>query len=629
MGVGSGRARRRVRAAAGLCALLLACAESDEPEARPSPSPAPAAPARSARLRPRPEPTPEPPARRAFFGDLHLHTALSLDAYAAGARLLPDDAYRYAKGDWIPDETGTPVRRRSALDFAAVTDHAEGLGLARALADPGDPLSHSPLARDLAGEGAAGHRAFRRIAAAVAAGRLAELLPPEEIARVSRAAWRELIEAAEHHDAPGRFTTFVAYEWTATRAGAALHRNVLFAGADVPERPFSALDSTRPEDLWTQLEAWRSEGDDVIAIPHDTSASPGRLYARVDSDGRPVDADYAARRRRNEPVSELVERRGTAETRPALSPGDEFADFEPGGTIAPASSVRSAYGNGLALEARGRSDPFRFAVIGSSGAHDAASTVDEHGFTGPRDGVAGAAARRLRAAAGLAGVWAETNTRAAIFAALRRGETFATSGPRIRVRLFAGVRFPARLHERPDAFARAAERGVPMGGTLVLRGHQRPTLLVRARRDPRSAPLERIQIVKGWLRDGEPTERIYDVACSEGLLPDPDTHRCPDNGATLDLETCRYSTLVGAGQLAATWTDPDYEPGERAFYYARVLEDPSCRWTTWEAIGRGDAPPASVPAAIRERAWSSPVWVDPASPVGAQRGEAPRRSERD
>jgi hypothetical protein len=572
--------------------------------------------------------------RRAFFGDLHLHTALSIDAYITNTRTLPEDAYRYAKGDAIPHVSGDWVRIRTPLDFLAVTDHAEILGVARAMADPDDPLSRTPLAADITSDDyEKSHRAFRKVVGSVTSGDLATNFPVEESTRAVRSAWREVIDAAERHYEPGRFTTFVAYEWSSMPGGSNLHRNVIFEGADVPDWPFASTDSDRPEDLWTYLEEARERGDDAIAIPHNANASRGLMYPLEDSDGQPIDEDYAERRMRNEPVTEVTQFKGTSETHTALSPLDEFADFELWNTLVGSprpiephagSYVRSAYGRGLALEAADRGNPYMFSLIGASDSHDSSSAVEEFNFTGGHGNADATPQIRLNSrastltasslnfsASGLAGVWAEENTREAIFAALRRGETFATSGPRLRVRLFAGEGYPPDLHLRRDAIARAYAGGVPMGSSLAVWGDEAPRLLVWALRDPKSAPLERIQIVKVSLRHGEPVETIHDVACSDGLRPDLDTHRCPDNGATIDPTTCEYSRDVGAGQLRTTWRDPDYAPGERAVYYARVLENPTCRWSTWDAITLGVDPPFEVPATIRERAWSSPIWLRP------------------
>lgn len=602
----------------------------------PETPPLPSDPARTADAEPR-EGVAVFAQRQAFFGDLHVHSALSIDAYITNTRTLPDDAYRYAKGEAIDHVSGARIRIRTPLDFLAVTDHAELLGVARAMDDPKSPLSRSPLAEGITSRDyATSHRAFRELLAGQLGGDLDRAFPPEEAARVTRGAWQEVIEAAERHYEPGRFTTFVAYEWTSMPQGENLHRNVVFAGGKLPEAPFSSSESDRPEDLWTRLESWRAQGSDAIAIPHNANASNGRMYALEDSDGRPIDDAYATRRLRNEPVSEVTQFKGTSETHPVLSPRDELADFELWNTLVgrpvpiepkPGSYVRTAYLRGLALLEQGRANPYAFALIGSSDSHDASSAVEEANFTGGHGNADATPALRIQgeestlaasslsfSASGLAGVWAESNTREAIFAALRRGETFATSGPRIPVRMFASPVYPPGLERRPDALARADASGVPMGATLELGPGESPRLLVWALRDPRSAPLQRIQIVKGSLRDGEPVETIYDVACSGGLEPDPVRHRCPDNGASVSLPRCEISPDVGDSQLSASWQDPDYAPGTRVFYYARVIENPSCRWSSWDALRLAVDPPAGVPETIQERAWSSPIWVEPRTP---------------
>ncbi len=614
--------------AVGLLALTHGChGPAPEPEAAVR---RPAAPESTAGA-----PPVDPTTRQAWFGDLHLHTSLSIDAYITNTRTLPEHAYRYAKGEPIPHVSGEWVQIRTPLDFMAVTDHAVMLGVARAMSDAEDPLSRSPIARDITSEEyEQSHRAFRKIVAAATTGDFEDLFSAEHADRTVRSAWAQVIDAAQRHNDPGHFTTFVAYEWTSMPKGSNLHRNVIFAGTDVPDWPYSSVNSDRPEDLWTYLEEARAKGDDVIAIPHNGNASQGLMYPLVDSDGEPIDARYAARRMENEPVTEVTQFKGTSETHPALSPLDEFADFELWNTLVGStrtieadegSYVRSAYARGLALEADGNGNPYTFSLIGASDSHDSSSAVEEFNFTGGHGNADATPEIRLAkrestltasalnfSASGLAGVWAEENTREALFAAMRRGETFATSGPRLRVRLFAGERYPADLHLRRDAIARAYAEGVPMGSSLVARGDAAPRLLVWALRDPKSAPLERIQIVKVSLRDGEAVETIHDVACSDGLRPDPDTHRCPDNGATIDPSTCAYSQDVGAGQLRTTWRDPDHTAGEPAVYYARVLENPTCRWSTWDAIALGVDPPFEVPTTIRERAWSSPIWVRPA-----------------
>jgi hypothetical protein len=365
------------------------------------------------------------------------------------------------------------------------------------------------------------------------------------------------------------------------------------------------------------------------------------MFALEDSDGRLLDAGYSQRRMRNEPLVELTQFKGTSETHTALS-SDELADFELWNTtvgapepIEPAAGgyVRNAYQRGLALEERDGHNPFKFGVIGSSDTHNASSAVEEAGFTGGHGNADSTAQVRLHSrpstlassslafsAAGLAGVWAESNTRAAIFDALRRKETFATSGSRIRVRFFAGAAYPADLAERADAIAVAYRDGVPMGGDLVVTtGKAAPRFFAWATRDPRSAPLQRLQVVKVWVEDGEPRERIFDIACSNGIVPDPATRRCADNGATVDVSTCSFSADRGAAELKTVWRDPEWDGSRRAAYYLRVVENPTCRWSTWDAVRLGEPLPSAVAPTLQERAWSSPIWTAPAAAAATSR----------
>jgi hypothetical protein len=397
-----------------------------------------------------------------------------------------------------------------------------------------------------------------------------------------------------------------------------------------------------PEDLWAWMDRNRAEGMEAIAIPHNSNGSNGQMFKLETFDGRPLDGAYAKTRMRNEPIVEVSQVKGTSEVHPLLSPNDEWADFEiypyrigvelpsePSGGY-----VREAYLNGLEMEERGGFNPYRFGLIGSTDTHVSAGTPEEFNFHSKSGWLDGTPELRgsvpatnpvvpleegeiyhpfpfhLWGASGLAGVWAEENTREAIFDAMRRKETFATSGPRMRVRFFGGFGYDAGLATDPEMVAKAYEGGVPMGGDLD-GGDGPPRFLVWASRDPNSAPLQRLQIVKGWIEDGTAVEKVFDVACSDGLEPDPATHRCPDNGAAVDLSDCSYSQDLGAAELRTVWTDPEFDAESRAFYYVRVLENPKCRWSTWDAIRSGVAPRPDIPSTIQDRAWSSPIWYEP------------------
>jgi hypothetical protein len=581
------------------------------------------------------------PLRNAYFGDLHVHTTYSFDAFAFGTKTTPDDAYRYAKGGAIEHPAGYTIQLAGGpLDFQAVADHAMFLGTMRAMTDPTQEISKHPLAELITGatEIAERYEAFR---APFAEG--GKYVPELNDPDISRSAWQEIIEAANTHYEPGRFTTFIGYEYTSAPDSQNLHRNVIYRGDTAPEIPFGRFDSPDPEDLWAWMDLHRADGIEALAIPHNSNGSNGQMFRLETFNGEPLDGGYAETRMRNEPIVEVSQVKGTSEVHPLLSPNDEWADFEIypyriGVELPSAPSggyVREAYLNGLELEERDGFNPYRFGLIGSTDTHNSAGTPEEfnyHSKVGLMDAtpeLRGAVPPKeplipleegqtyypvpfhLWGASGLAGVWAEENTREAIFDAMRRKETFATSGPRIRLRFFGGFDFDDDLLDDDDMIEEAYEDGVAMGGDLFADGDGAPRFLVWATRDPNSAPLQRLQVVKGWVEDGTAVEKIFDVACSDGLEPDPETFRCPDNGAEVNLSDCSISSELGAAELRALWTDTEFDPGQRAFYYVRVLENPKCRWSTWDALRSGVEPREDIPTTIQDRAWSSPIWFVP------------------
>jgi len=564
---------------------------------------------------------PPNPQRNAYFGDLHVHTGYSYDAYIFGVRTDPERAYRFARGEPIQHTSGFRFQLQTGpLDFLAVTDHGAFLADMPAIDDPENPFF-----------------------AAIGPGGDPSTAPGPSETGDGRSAWQEIVDAAERHNDPGSFTTFIGYEYTAFSDDRGnLHRNVIFRGGAAPPRPFTAHDSNDPEDLWRWLDARRDEGFEALAIPHNSNGSNGRMFRLERFDGGDFDADYAEQRNRNEPLVEVTQIKGTSDTHPLLSPNDEWADFEiyafrVGTTLpsqAPGSYVREAYLNGLALEETRGFNPFRFGLIGSTDSHNAGGTTAEsnfHGKIGTGDGTperrgsvpldAAAAPDRRYArnnnryysGSGLTGVWAEQNTRDAIYDALRRKETFATTGPRVRIRFFAGYDYPDDLASDPEMIEKAYDGGVPMGGDLLASAGRSPRFLVWAVRDKDSAPLQRLQVVKGWVEDGEPRERIVDVACSGNAVPSGNPPRCPDNGAAVDLSDCSFPQHVGAAELSTLWRDPDFDPAQKALYYVRVLENPTCRWSTWDALRAGVEPRPDLPATLQERAWSSPIWYVPAN----------------
>lgn len=575
--------------------------------------------------------------RNAYFGDLHVHTAYSFDAFIFGTRATPADAYRFAKGEALTHPAGMTMQLAAPLDFQAVTDHAIYLGMVGAMFDADSSVGQHPAAIAIREAKTAEARtaAFQNIIRYLR-GEVEDDLWDRAI---SKDAWDEVIRAAEAHNDPGRFTTFVGYEYTSSGlAFENLHRNVIFKGSQVPAAPFDAGMSRNPEDLWDWMDAERAAGRESLAIPHNSNGSNGWMFRDVAYEGGPMDADYADQRMRNEPIVEITQVKGTSDTHPALSPNDEWANFEimtvrVASTLASqpeGSYVREAWQNGLIMEQTRGFNPYRFGVIGSSDTHNAAGSFKEYDYwsktgmldatpqlrgsvpldePGPNGEIYAASRASEWGASGLAGAWAESNTREDIYAAFRRKETFATSGPRMRVRFFAGYGLGADITTRADGIAHAYASGVPMGSDLAVQDGAAPEFFVWATQAADSAPLQRIQVIKGWAENGERREAVYDVACSGGGRPDPVSHRCPDNGARVDLATCAYSLDVGAGELAATWRDPDFDASQTAFYYVRVLENPTCRWSTWDAVRAGVTPREDMPATIQERAWSSPIWV--------------------
>ncbi|MEM9620621.1 MAG: DUF3604 domain-containing protein [Pseudomonadota bacterium] len=580
---------------------------------------------------------PAPAKRQAYYGDLHVHTFYSFDAFIFATRATPDDAYRYAKGEPLAHPSGFDMQLDRPLDFYAVTDHAMFLGMLPAMADTSTEVSKLPFAKPFqTAETAAERReAFLGIRPFLAPGKADEVLDMD----VVKSAWQDIRDAAARHNDPGRFTTFIAYEYTSGPESQNLHRNVIFQDDKAPDVPFSRLESQNPEMLWQWMDSLRDQGIESLAIPHNSNGSNGQMFKLADWAGDPLDATYAEVRMRNEPLVEVTQVKGDSETHPLLSPNDEWADFETmpyriatwtrsdiGG-----SYVRQALGNGIAFQDQQGFNPFKFGLVGASDTHTGAASLDESNYfskVGLLDGTAqlrgsvpldepDAEGNRYEktyytqwGASGLTGVWAEQNSRAAIYAAFRRKETFATSGPRMQVRLFAAPGLDPDIVQAPDLAARGYAEGVPMGSDL-LPGEGAPGFVVEALRDPRSGPLQRLQIVKGWIEEGEPREQVFDIACADGLEVDKTTHRCPDNGARVNLANCAISSDKGAAELKGFWQDPQFNPAAQAFYYARVLENPTCRWSTWDAVRHGVAPREDLPATIQERAYTSPVWYQP------------------
>ena len=577
------------------------------------------------------------PHREAFFGDLHVHTSWSTDAFFYGNRVGPRDAWRFARGEAVRLPTGIVAQLAVPLDFAAITDHAEGFDRIGICTDPEHALYESQACEDTRNPKETIEEFFARVmqrAIAWPRPRSPALCADlDACVAVARATWDRTQAAADEFDRPGEFTALIGYEFTGLVAGAGMvHRNVLFRNAHVTEHAISAVDVVNQAEFFRRLDAACGPPCEVLTIPHNTNYSWGLTFARTDLDGGEyTDADLE-RRTRIDRLAEVTQRKGSSECQLGIGAADEDCDlgliFPPctaegqTGCARETSFVRDALLDGIALKSQGRDNPFKLGMIGSTDTHqsDPGNTDARrhsrfaHAMESPesaRELLAGAhpAAGPWRrfSEGGLAGVWAEANTRADIFDALRRREAFGTSGSRLRIRFFAGD-LPADLGSRDDALEIAYARGVPMGGDL--RNGNAPTFWAWAAQDPAAATLDRIQAIKGWVEGDEHHHRVWDVACSGGREPGEDG-RCAPSPATVDTATCERHDDAGAVELEATFTDPAFRPEQHAFYYVRVMENPSCRWTTWFANGAGVPPPDDVPLTVQNRGWSSPIWREP------------------
>ena len=576
--------------------------------------------------------------RQVLFGETHLHTALSFDSYIFGNRNSPDDAYRYAKGEAITHPAGFEMKLSEPLDFQAVTDHAIYLGMLPAMHDPRQAVSSHPLSLAIRKAKTPVERlaAFQNLFP-----RLNKSDRPDDLVdeNVMKSAWAHIIDSANEHNEPGKFTTLIGYEYTSGPQSQNLHRNVFFRGDDAPALPFSRIMSPNPEDLWAWMDALRDKGVDSLAVPHNSNGSNGLMFQSKKWNGTPMDETYAQTRMRNEPLVEVTQVKGDSETHPALSPNDEFADFETmpfrvGAWIpsqADGSYVRQAYLHGLEMAVKGMGNPYKFGLIGASDTHVAAGAFDEDNYWSKVGVVDSTPTLRgsvplktpnadgskydinhfqTWSASGLAAVWANSNTRHDIFDAMRRKETYATTGPRIKLRFFAADDFEDNILTRADMVERAYQQGVSMGSDLSLGDAKAPAFLVWALRDPRSYGLQRVQMIKGWIDEtGTSYEKVFDMVCAGGVSPDAQ-YRCPDNQAQVDVATCDVSAATSADELKTVWRDPEFSSGQTAFYYIRVLENPSCRWSSWDALRAGVAPREDIDATLQERAYSSPIWVN-------------------
>jgi hypothetical protein len=577
-----------------------------------------------------------------------------MDAGASGTRLTPRDALRFARGEQVTSSTGQPVKLSRPLDFLVVTDHSDGFGFFPLIVN-GDPaVMADPQGRkwhDMINSGKGAEAAFD-IVLNFSKGTISKAIMPVPGTRAYASAWQEVIKAAETYNEPGRFTAFIGYEWTsmAGNGGNNLHRNVIFrdgadkAGQIEPYTTVKPLGSNNPVDLWKWMEAYeRKTGGALLAIAHNGNLSNGLMFPTVEAFGNKVDRSYAETRARWERLYEVTQMKGDGEAHPVLSPNDEFANFETWDkgnldltekkekSMLEHEYVRSALKNGLLLEQRLGANPYKFGMIGSTDSHTGLTSAEEDNFFG-KVAVGEPSPERLTkgfmqnpktglsimdwevSASGYAAVWATENTREAIFDAMERRETYATTGPRMVVRFFGGWDFePKDARSRLPAAA-GYTKGVPMGGDLrAAPKGKAPTFLVAALKDPIGANLDRIQIVKGWLdAKGQLHEKVYDVVWGDAAKRKPGADgKLPPVGSTVDVENATWTNTIGDPELITVWQDPAFDPKQRAFYYARVLEIPTPRWTAYDAKRFGVKPLPGTAMTLQERAYTSPIWYTP------------------
>jgi hypothetical protein len=583
-----------------------------------------------------------------LWGDTHLHTDISMDAGAFGNRLGLDEAYRFARGEEVVTSSGIRARLSRPLDWLVIADHSDNMGFFPDLNSGAPHILSDPTGKDWydriqAGEGVG---VALELIGKFSQGDFPEALVYTPDSSPYKAAWAKTVKAAERYNEPGRFTAFIGYEWTSLVKGNNMHRVVVYrddgdkGGQMVPFTTMEPFGSVNPRDLWNWLEEYETKtGGDVLAIAHNGNLANGIMFPMTAQyDGRKLDDEYVQARAKWEPLYEATQIKGDGETHPFLSPNDEFADYETWDVgnldVSEAKTdemlageyAREALKRGLAIEERLGTNPYKFGMIGSTDSHTSLAAVEEDNFFGKHSGAEPNPERMVhefmrsesgvimgwqQVASGLAAVWATENTREAIFDAMARKETFATTGSRMMVRFFGGWEFDdADLNTRQPVFAGYA-KGVPMGGDLTAApGGKAPTFMAYAVRDPIGANLDRIQIVKGWKDGKELKEKVYDVAWSGDRKPGPDG-KLPAVGNTVDAATASWTNTIGAPELGAVWTDPDFDPEQRAFYYVRVLEIPTPRWSTYDAFRFGVDIPEGAPVSTQERAYTSPIWYTP------------------
>ena len=576
-----------------------------------------------------------------LWGDTHLHTSLSGDAVAYGLLRSPADAYNIATGKRVTTPEGQIIQLTRPLDFLVIADHAEGYGLVKAIIDGNQKLLKDPVIRRWAGMLEAGKNALvgQEMIQAQSTGNLPDVIKDGQ--DITRGLWLDMLKTADAYNQPGEFTAMIGFEWSAAPQGNNLHRVVVYRdGGDLAATRLpldTAVSGMNPEKLWAWMADYEKEtGGKILAIPHNANLSNGQMFQMVDGDGSPLSARYASLRARWEPLVEVTQIKGDGEAHPLLSRNDEFADFETwdiGNLIGsrektsdmlPGEYAREALKNGLLVQQQSGANPFKFGMIGSTDSHTSVTASEENNFWGkfattePHPGRWVKHRKPLQkdgwqySASGLAAVWARDNNRASIFDAMQRREVYATTGPRITLRLFAGWSFDSSDLTDPDIASLGYSKGIPMGGDLTAApAGQSLSLMMTASKDPQSGNLDRLQVVKGWVdKDNQTFEKIYNVAWS-GLRELTAEGTLPPVGNTVDVADASWTNSIGEPQLEVVWTDPDFDSNQHAFYYVRALEIPTPRWTAYDAKRFGESMNNEVPMTIQERAYSSPIWYTP------------------
>ncbi|MDC9723367.1 MAG: DUF3604 domain-containing protein [Urechidicola sp.] len=575
--------------------------------------------------------------RNPYFGETHLHTGWSFDEAIYNVTLGPENSYKHARGEAVLHPNGDTIQLKLPLDFMIVSDHSEYLGVLVRMYDPNDPLSKHPMAKAVVGSGNDLDKSTNAFYSLVK-----QTIQPDGSTKpdailnspeLKRTIWDEYIKITDKYNDPGKFTTLVGYEWSSQPNMSNQHRNVIFRSSKNLPVPYSYFDSQHPEDLWKWMDTQRDNGHTLLAIPHNGNLSNGLMFSMDDSFGNPITYEYAKARMRNEKLTEIIQTKGQSETHPLMAPNDEFAGFEiwtkpvagPGTVkVEEGNYVRNAFSNGLALEQKIGLNPFKFGVVGGGDIHTSIVSHEEYAHTGEHNLKSSTPKARLlvnapnepskieQGTAGLSNVWAEENTRESIYDAMERKETWGTSGPRIITRVFAGYDFGATQPGDDNWVEIGYKNGVPMGADLKENTEAKPVqLMIYALKGPNSGNLDRIQVVKGWIdANGKNQTKIYNVIWSGDRKLDA-KGKLPAVGNTVNIPDASYTNSIGSAELKTTWTDPDFDASQPAYYYLRVLEIPTPRWSTYDAKALGIEPPKDFPATIQERAWSSPIWYSP------------------